>query len=330
MINRIFSKIMAYDLDKSTNDFDQQSLFLVNRYLLFLFLLFLFYSNFIISFFGDVFSSTVLIIITFFWLFLFGIKNKMSKYRNLLKGAYIIVFIILTFIVSFFYIYTWRNAGVEYFYFSLLFAIPFFFNYKEDYYFILLIVAIIAVNFIGCLYFELDFLPKSRFIRPNDFKLIQLLNIIFAITTFLIDIYFVSQKDKLILGLIKQTKMQDSTIEDLLKYNNDLMIQQIVINNLTEDNISEIVGLAESNSPIFLEKFQIYFPEFIPNVLKINPSVVHSELHICALMKLNFDTKKIASCVNSSVRAVESRKYRIRKKLGIASDININNFILKI
>lgn len=330
MINRLFSKIMTYDLDKSNNDFVDQSLFLVNRYLLFLFLLFLFYSIFIISFFGDVFSSTFLIVITFFWLFIFWIKEKMTIYTSLLKGSYIIVFIVLTFIVSFFYIYTWRNAGVEYFYFSLLFAIPFFFNYKEDYYFILLIVAIIAINFIGCLYFELDFLPKSKFIKANDFKLIQLLNIIFAITTFLIDIYFVSQKDRLIYGLIRQTKRQDSTIEDLLKYNHDLMIQQIVVNNLTEDNISEIIGLAESNSPIFLEKFQIYFPEFIPSVLKINPSVVHSELHICALMKLNFDTKKIASCVNSSVRAVESRKYRIRKKLGIASDININNFILKI
>lgn len=327
MINRMFSKIVTYNYDKSTDDFYHQSLFLVNRYLLFLFLLFLFYSIFIISFFGDVFSSTFLIVITFFWLFLFWAKGK---YINLLKGAYITVFIILTFIVSFFYVYTWRNAGVEYFYFSLLFAIPFFFNYKEDYYFILMIVAIIAFNFIGCLYFELDFLPKSRFIKTSDFKIIQLLNIIFAITTFLIDIYFVSQKDRLILGLIKEKEIQDSTIEDLLKYNNDLVIQQIVVNNLTEENISEIIGLAESNSPIFLEKFQIYFPQFIPNVLKINPSVVHSELHICALMKLNFDTKKIASCVNSSVRAVESRKYRIRKKLGIVSDVNINNFILKI
>lgn len=323
MINTMFSKMMTYKLGNSADDFKDQSLFLVRRYLLFLFFLFLFYSVFIIFFFGDVLVSSFLIIITFFWLFLFGIKGKISQYREIFKIVKILVFIVLTFIVSFFYIYTWKNAGVEYFYFSLLFAIPFYFNYKEDYYFILLIVVIIAINFISCLYLKLDFLPKSRFMKPEDFKLIQLFNIIFVITTFLIDIYFVSQKDRLIYGLIKQTKIKDSTIEDLMR-------QQIIINNLTEDNVSEIIGLAENNSPIFFEKFQMYFPEFIPNVLKINPSVVHSELYICALMRLNFDTKKIALCINSSVRAVESRKYRIRKKLGIASDININNFVLKI
>lgn len=227
-------------------------------------------------------------------------------------------------------IYTSRNAGVEYFYFSLLFALPFYFNYKEDYYLILFIVIIIALNFVGCLYFELNFLPRSKYIKEADFKIIRLLNVIFCFTKFLIDAFFIYQKDKLINGLMKETEIKDSTIEDLLKTNNELMKQQIINNNLTEDNIAEILELAEVDSPLFIEKFQIYFPDFMPNLLNINSGLISSEIHICALMRLNFDTKKIASCTNSSVRAIESRKYRIRKKLDIPSDININNFILKI
>lgn len=330
MINKVFSKIITCNFEPSANDFEYQYLALIQRYLQFLFLVFLFYSIFIIFFFGDMVSSTFLIIITFFWLFLIGIKGKISRFKKILKTAITSVFIILTFIVSFFYIYTWKNAGVEYFYFSLLFAIPFFFNYKEDYYFILLVVLIITINFIGCLYFDLGFISRSKFIKREDFKLIELLNIIFAISTFLIDMFFVSQKDKLIYGLLKETELKDSTIGDLLKVNNELMRQRIIINNLTEDNVTEIIKLAENDSPIFFERFQLFFPEFIPNILKINPGLIYSELHICALMRLNFDTKKIALCTNNSVRAVESRKYRIRKKMGLGSDVNINNFILKI
>ncbi|WP_048501300.1 helix-turn-helix transcriptional regulator [Chryseobacterium sp. BLS98] len=324
------SEIMNSENEVFDNDFDQNYAKLINRYLIFLFLLFLFYSVFIILFFGDAVISVFLIMITFFWCVLISVEGKISRYRKILKNTIIIVFIILTFIVSFFYVYTSRDAGVEYFYFSILFALPFFFNYKKDYYSILFIVAIIALNFIGCLFFELNFLPRSKYIMNADFKTIRLLNIIFSFTTFLIDISFIHQKDKLINGLMKETEIKDSTIEDLLKTNNELMKQQIINNNLSEDNIAEILELAETDSPLFLEKFQTYFPDFIPSLLKINSGLISSEIHICALMRLNFDTKKIALCTNSSVRAIESRKYRIRKKLDIPSDININNFILKI
>lgn len=330
MMNKIFSKINNHTAEKTDNDFDHSYLELINRYLLFLSLLFLFYSIFIISFFGDMISSAFLIFCTFFWIVLMSLKRKIYMFRRFLKGLIIIIFITLTLVVSFFYIYTWKGAGVEYFYFSLLFALPFFFNYKEDYYSILLIVIIITLSLIGCVFLELDFLPRSKFIKQDDFKIIQLLNILFFITTFLIDVFFIYQKDKLIYGLMKETEIKASKIENLVKVNNELMKQQIIINNLTEENIAEIVELAENDSPFFLEKFQIYFPDFIPNILKINPGLISSEIHICALMRLNFDTKKIALCTNSSVRAIESRKYRLRKKLNISSEININNFILNI
>ncbi|MBB6371584.1 helix-turn-helix transcriptional regulator [Chryseobacterium shigense] len=329
MINKI-SKIINGENEMVDNNFDHNYIMLINRYLIFLFLLFLFYSVFIVLFFGDAVSSTFLIFLTFFWFFLIFLKGKISRFKKILKAVIITIFIILTLIVSFFYIYTSRSGGVEYFYFSLLFALPFFFNYEEDYHLILLTVIIIALNFIGCLVLELNFVPRSGYIKEADFKIIRLLNIIFSITTFLIDAFFIYQKDKLINGLIRETEIKDSTIEDLVKVNNELMKQQIISNNLTEDNIADILELADIDSPLFLERFQMYFPDFMPSLLKINSGLISSEIHICALMRLNFDTKKIALCTNSSVRAIESRKYRIRKKLDIPSDININNFILKI
>lgn len=330
MIYKFFLKLINDETEKMDDDLESRHLHLVNRYLLFLFFLFLFYSVFIIAFFGDVVISTFLIVITFFWLFLMSVKGKTKRFKSALKPTTMLVFISLTFIVSFFHIYTFKNAGVEYFYFSLLFAIPFYFNYKKDSLLVLSLVFIISLNFICCLYFDFDFLPKSQFFEEGDFKVVKMLNVLFSIMTFLIDIVFVTQKDGLISGLIEDTKIKASTIEDLVKSNKELMKQQMLINHLTEDNIKEIFNLAENNSPIFFEKLQIYFPHFIPSILEINPNLIHSELYFCGLMKLDFDTKKIAQCTNNSIRAVESKKYRIRKKLNISSEININSFILKL
>ncbi|MFN1219689.1 Two component regulator three Y domain-containing protein [Chryseobacterium kwangjuense] len=330
MIFKFFFRTISDEPDKMDNEFERNYLNLINKYLVFLFLLNLFYSIFIVIFFGDAVISTFLTIITLFWLFLMAIKGKTGRYRKILKPSIIFVFVLLIFITSFFHIYTFKNAGVEYFYFSLLFAIPFFFNFREEPVLIMIMALIISVNFIACLYFDFDFLPRSKFFEAGDFKTVKLLNILFSIASFLVDISFITQKDDLIYGLIKDQQMKDSTIEDLQKTNTRLLKQQMLINHLTEDNIKEIYSLAESNSPMFYEKFQVFFPHFVSEILAINPNLIYSELYFCALMKIDFDTKKIAQCTNSSIRAVESKKYRIRKKLNIPSEMNINSFILKI
>ncbi|REC69066.1 Two component regulator three Y domain-containing protein [Chryseobacterium flavum] len=330
MIYKFFFKMMNEEAEKINDDFDSSYLRLINRYLLLLFSIFLFYSIFIITFFGDMLISTFLTVITFFWLFLIGVKGKTKRFKKVLKPSIMGVFVLLTFIVNFFNIYTYKNAGVEYFYFCLLFAVPFFMNYKKDAFSIFFIVFMISINFIVCLYFDFDFLPKSRFIDNKDLKTIRLLNILFSIASFLMDIVFITQKDGLIHGLITDKKEQDSTIKDLVKTNTELMKHQMLINHLSEENIEELLSLAENNSPVFFERFQEFFPHFIPDILKINANLIHSELYFCALMKLDFDTKKIARCTNNSIRAVESKKYRIRKKLNISSEININSFLIKI
>lgn len=316
--------------DKTHDNSRSNYLRITNWYILFLFFLFLFYSVFSILFFGDVLASAILFAVAVLWLIFLLMKNLLRRFTRALKLIIIGMYILLILTVSFFHIYTHRNAGVDYFYFSLLFAIPFFFNDRKDYPSIFLIVITITLSFTACIYFNFDFLPKSRFLDNEDYKVIKLLNILFSVITFLIDIILVSQKDGLIHWLVKDTMIKNSTIEDLLKANNDMMTQQIISNNLTEENITDVLELAETNSPLFLEKFQSCFPDFTPSVLHINPKLIYSEIHLCALMRLNFDTKKIALITKSSVRAIESKKYRIRKKLHISPEININNFILKI
>ncbi len=54
------------------------------------------------------------------------------------------------------------------------------------------------------------------------------------------------------------------------------------------------------------------------------------DVEVCIYIKLNFTTKQIAQLKNVSVRAVEGRKYRIRKALGIKPDENMNVWMSEI
>ncbi|MBT2562286.1 hypothetical protein J7E50_01850 [Pedobacter sp. ISL-68] len=88
--------------------------------------------------------------------------------------------------------------------------------------------------------------------------------------------------------------------------------------------LKEIVQLAVNNNPAFLIKFNEFDPDFSQKLLKIAPHLVASEIELCILLRLNFETKEIARHTKASVRAIESKKYRVRKKLNIPSDKDIN------
>ncbi|TJZ53163.1 hypothetical protein FAZ15_17540 [Sphingobacterium olei] len=84
--------------------------------------------------------------------------------------------------------------------------------------------------------------------------------------------------------------------------------------------IQELIELANNRNPIFFTKFNQYFPEFSRQLMTVSSfKLVAKEIEICAMLILNFDTKEIAYYTNSTTRSVESRKYRIRKKLQVPS-----------
>ena len=97
--------------------------------------------------------------------------------------------------------------------------------------------------------------------------------------------------------------------------------ENTMINNKAEENINfsidDFLLLAYQNNGTFLAMFQEYFMDFKEKLLLVNPAINDSDLELCAFIKLNFDTKKISTILNISVRATESKKYRLRKKLSI-------------
>lgn len=92
----------------------------------------------------------------------------------------------------------------------------------------------------------------------------------------------------------------------------------------------EVIRLAKNNDPQFLARFQEVYPDFIPGLLKIEPELQSTELKFCALLFLNFSTKDIAAYTFVQPQSVQTRKNRLRKRLGIPSDEDIYLWMKKI
>ncbi|CAM3666677.1 Two component regulator three Y domain-containing protein [Elizabethkingia occulta] len=299
---------------------------LINKYLYFLFCIFLTFSLFTGLFLNDIPVSLFLIFISFSFLLIRKIKKSdcSKKVLNILVGTIIIA---LAFHISFFHVYNSKEVGDEYFYFSLLFAIPFFFDYKTQRNIVYALLLVVLLNFVVVESFDLNFIPRNSFVTNSEYRVLKLVNILMSVTILLFHIGFIADKDHKIKFLIKNINSKKLRIADLTAANKELSKKIVIIQDLVQNKVKEIIDLAEQKSPLFLEKFQLFFPDFIPALLKINPNLVSSELQMCALIKLEFRTKDIAVCTDSSVKSVESRKYRVKKKLNIPGDVNIDCFL---
>jgi len=78
----------------------------------------------------------------------------------------------------------------------------------------------------------------------------------------------------------------------------------------------------------FAQNFDSVHNAFLSRLKEKYPNLSSSDLKLCAYLKLNLTTKDIAPLLNISVRGVEISRYRLRKKLDLFSDINLNDFMM--
>lgn len=87
---------------------------------------------------------------------------------------------------------------------------------------------------------------------------------------------------------------------------------------------------SEEDWKMFLIKFEEKHTGFFKKIKILYPELTTGDLRLCACLKLNLETKEIASLMNLSVRAVENNRYRLRKKMDLDATQNLNEFILSI
>lgn len=105
------------------------------------------------------------------------------------------------------------------------------------------------------------------------------------------------------------------------------------LSNEQLQKINKLINNAKSDDrdwDLFEKSFNESHENFFKK-LKVNyPTLSPNDLKLCAYLRLNMTSKDIASLINISIRGVEIRRYRLRKKFNLATDKNLNEFLMEL
>lgn len=103
-----------------------------------------------------------------------------------------------------------------------------------------------------------------------------------------------------------------------------------------ESGIKRILRIIDRNLnntddwKFFEEAFNNADKDFLKKIKSKHPALTPNDLRLCAYLRLNLSSKEIAPLFNISVKSVEVKRYRLRKKMDLPRETSLTNYILEI
>ena len=79
---------------------------------------------------------------------------------------------------------------------------------------------------------------------------------------------------------------------------------------------------------VFEEAFNRVHDNFFARLLREYPDMTQGDLRLAAYLRMNLSSKEMAPLLNMSLRGVENKRYRLRKKLGLPETANLAEFLI--
>lgn len=134
-----------------------------------------------------------------------------------------------------------------------------------------------------------------------------------------------------VLNLARKNEMLENVRKNVISISRaiDENKQPITIKQKVIGLISQINHNIEHDKDfeIFQSNFNVLHSDFFNTLEKRYSNLTRNEKVLCAYLKMNLSSKEIASLLNITIRGVEVSRYRLRKKLEIDKDINLNDFM---
>jgi AraC family transcriptional regulator, chitin signaling transcriptional activator len=127
------------------------------------------------------------------------------------------------------------------------------------------------------------------------------------------------------MSLIKKNELLSMIKDDLKKTSDDgnRSIRSVI--TTINKNINE-----EDNWNIFKEAFDNADKDFLKKIKLSHQVLTPNDLRLCAYLRLNLSSKEIAPLLSISVRSVEIKRYRLRKKMDLPHEQGLVEYILSI
>ena len=102
------------------------------------------------------------------------------------------------------------------------------------------------------------------------------------------------------------------------------------------EDISNVVKLINNNLntsddwKLFEEAFKNTDKGFMKKLKSEHTNLTSNDLRLCTYLRLNLSSKEIAPLLNISIRSVEVKRYRLRKKMNLPHEASLSSYILEI
>lgn len=130
------------------------------------------------------------------------------------------------------------------------------------------------------------------------------------------------------LHLLQKNETLHGLKTELLKIKTDIQDAQ------TKKSFTKVIRIIDNDirTEDDWEKFSFHFDQvyndFIKRISMMHPKLTPNDLKLCAYLKMNLKTKEIAPLLNISPRGVEISRYRLRKKLNLSKETNLNKYMM--
>lgn len=132
------------------------------------------------------------------------------------------------------------------------------------------------------------------------------------------------------MGVIKKNQFLTDLKEELEKIR-----EYAEKNKLVTGDIKDVIKKInrdidnEENWKVFEDYFDRVHEKFLKRMKDKYPILTSKDLRLSAYLRMNLSTKEIAPLMNITVRGVEISRYRLRKKLELDRNENLNDYLLK-
>lgn len=116
----------------------------------------------------------------------------------------------------------------------------------------------------------------------------------------------------------------DKELSDILKGGANKADLQAKLKNIKTKIRNQ---LSSENQSQFEAHFDLLSDDFFKALKRQYPSLSYEEMKLCSLLKLRLSTKEIASKMNISIRGVETKRYRLRKKIDLPKRKDLIGFL---
>lgn len=125
------------------------------------------------------------------------------------------------------------------------------------------------------------------------------------------------------MSLIRKNEFLNTVKEKLLNVDKIDYINNVI--QLIDKNIN-----SNDDWKLFKEAFNNADKDFLNKIKKSHPDLTANDLKLCAYLRLNLSSKEIAPLLNISIKSVEVKRYRLRKKMNLPHKTSLTKYILEI